>query len=91
MQGISWLTADRLGTQEGRYSKEPCPNLKHYPGITWKKWWKAYNISDYMNHPASYSMGTKSISAGIKRPEGEADHSKTFSIKVSGDVPLRSL
>ena len=52
---------------------------------------QTYNISVYMIHPASYSMGTKSISAGIKRPEGETNHSNTFCIEVSAAIPVRSL
>jgi hypothetical protein len=87
---ISWLAEERLATQEGLCFTESSRNLKQYPGITWKKSRKAY-ISVYMIYPASYSMGTKSASARIKRLEGEADHSPTVSIEVSGAIPLRPL
>jgi hypothetical protein len=34
------------------------------------------------NHPASYPMGMRSLSLGVKRPECEADHSHPSSAEV---------
>jgi hypothetical protein len=33
-------------------------------------------------HPASYPMGTRALSLGVKRPECEADHSPPSSAEV---------
>jgi hypothetical protein len=34
------------------------------------------------SHPASYPMGTRGLSLGVKRPEREADHSPTSITEV---------
>jgi hypothetical protein len=39
-------------------------------------------------HPTSYSMGTRALSLGVKRPEREADHSPPSSTEVKECVEL---
>jgi hypothetical protein len=39
-------------------------------------------------HPASYTMGTRALSLGIKRPGREADHSPPSSAEVKEWVEL---
>jgi hypothetical protein len=39
-------------------------------------------------HPASYPMGTRALSLGVKRPGREADHSPPSSAEVKGCVEL---
>jgi hypothetical protein len=41
-------------------------------------------------HPASYLMGTRTLSLGVKRPEHEADHSPPSSVEVEVCVELYS-
>jgi hypothetical protein len=38
-------------------------------------------------HPASYPMGTKSSSVGVKRQGREADHLPVPRLRVSGAIP----
>jgi hypothetical protein len=38
--------------------------------------------TDIVVHPASYPMGTWSLSPGVKRPDREADHSHPNSTEV---------
>jgi hypothetical protein len=76
-----WMSRDSSAVIALGYRLDDRGSRVRFPGRCWEFFHhRIQNCSGA--HPASYPMGTRFLSLGVKRPEREADHSSPPSAEV---------